>query len=243
MSHTAVGVLGFEGRMGQRVVALLGDEFKTKADLKALVGPTHSTELLMGVETVIDFSSPDAVVNLASKIIAAKKGPALVVASTGWQSDQRTTLERAAQFVPVMISSNFSMGVLAVMEILKTAAPLLESMGYTPVITEAHHRHKKDAPSGTAISLQRIISPENPSGVQTHSTRAGEVIGDHQVSFYGPSDVIRLEHSAQNRDIFARGAIQAALWLARRRKGDELFRGIIPVDVFFSDLKAPKASV
>ena len=109
------------------------------------------------------------------------------------------------------------------------------------MITETHHCHKKDAPSGTALSLQRLIAPAGPGNIQTHSVRAGEVIGDHQVSYYGTSDILRFEHSALNRDIFARGAIQAALWLARKRGADPYFHGMIPVDVFFSDFKAAKA--
>jgi 4-hydroxy-tetrahydrodipicolinate reductase len=247
MSKPALGVLGFNGRMGKRVVALLGpepgSEFGHRAELKALVGKNHSTEGLLGCEAVIDFSNPEAAVNLAAKIVAARMGPAVVVASTGWKLDQRKALEGAAAFVPVIMSSNFSLGVLALMEILKAAAPLLDSLGYVPVITETHHRHKKDAPSGTALSLQRTVAPAGPGNVQTHSIRAGEVIGDHQIAYFGPSDVLRFEHSAQNRDIFARGAIEAALWLARKRGADPYFRGMIPVDVFFSDLKASKASV
>ena len=241
MSKTSVGVLGSNGRMGKRVVELISAEFAAHAELKAMVSRDHSTEALLGCDVVIDFSNPEAVVNLAAKITATGKGPALIVASTGWKLDQRKTLEHAAQLVPVIMSSNFSLGVLAFMEILKTAAPLLDSLGYLPVITETHHRHKKDAPSGTALSLQRLIAPAGPGNIQTHSVRAGEVIGDHQVSFYGTSDILRFDHSAQNRDIFARGAIQAALWLARKRGADSYFRGMIPVDVFFSDFKAAKA--
>jgi 4-hydroxy-tetrahydrodipicolinate reductase len=238
MNRFSLGVLGCEGRMGKRVIELAASEFASQAELKALVGRAHSTEVLLDCDVVIDFSNPEAVMNLSSKITIAKKGPALIVASTGWKLDQRKILEDAAQIVPVVMSSNFSLGVLAFLEILKSAAPLLDSLGYLPVITETHHRHKKDSPSGTALSIQRVISPSGPGGVQTHSVRAGEVIGDHQVSYYGTSDILRFEHTAANRDIFARGAIQAALWLARKRQADSYFHGMIPVDVFFSDFKA-----
>ena len=121
MSKTSVGVLGSNGRMGKRVVELRGrsSEFAAHASLKAMVSRDHSTEALLGCDVVIDFSNPEAVVNLAAKITAAKKGPALVVASTGWKLDQRKTLEEAAHLVPVIMSSNFSLGVLAFMEILK----------------------------------------------------------------------------------------------------------------------------
>lgn len=243
MSLPSVGLLGHQGRMGQRVLALMSSEFKHKAELTALVGPEQSTDALLGCDVVIDFASPEAAANLASKIVAARKGPGLVIASTGWTTEQKAVLNAATKFVPALVSSNFSLGVLALMEILKGAAPLLQSLGYEPVLSETHHRHKKDAPSGTAISLQRIIRPDAPHSVQTHSTRAGEVIGDHEISFYGPSDVIRLGHSAQTRDIFARGAIEAALWLAAKVRTDSTPPGIISIDAFFSDLKAAKASV
>jgi 4-hydroxy-tetrahydrodipicolinate reductase len=244
-SPVRIGLLGPNGRMGKQVIALLSSEFQNRAELTALVGKDHSTDGLLACDVVIDFSNPGAVVNLASKIQAKAGGPALVVASTGWTLDQRKVLEAASQFVPMVISSNFSLGVLAFMEILKVASPLLDSLGYLPVIEETHHRHKKDAPSGTALSLQRIISPMAPGGVQTHSVRAGEIVGDHQVSFHGTSDVIRIEHSAQNRDIFARGAIEAALWIvsARTRSENPVAHGMIPAETFFSDFKATQASV
>jgi dihydrodipicolinate reductase len=85
---------------------------------------------------------------------------------------------------------------------------------------ETHHRHKKDSPSGTAITLQRAISPDDPNQIQTHSIRAGEVIGEHTIGFYGRADKITLSHSAQDRSLFARGAIEVALWLAQKNRQD-----------------------
>jgi 4-hydroxy-tetrahydrodipicolinate reductase len=114
------------------------------------------------------------------------------------------------------MSSNFSTGVQALLAVLRAHAPLLEKLGYAPVIVETHHRHKKDAPSGTALSLQRAISPAGPGNLQTHAVRAGEVVGDHEVIFYGPGDHLTFGHFAQDRSVFARGAIEAALWLASR---------------------------
>lgn len=233
--------------MGKRVSALLAAEFSSRARLIAEVGRNHSTEGLLDCEVIIDFSSPDAAVNLASKILSAKKGPSFVVASTGWQPHQIKILEEAARYVPVLASANFSLGVMAFMEILKTAAPLLDSLGYKPVLIETHHQHKKDAPSGTALAFQRVWkqATERAGGkeIETHSIRAGEVVGDHRISFYGPSDLICLEHSARNRDIFAHGAIEAALWLAGRRAKDPTFHGIVPIESFFSDFNRVKASI
>jgi dihydrodipicolinate reductase len=155
------------------------------------------------------------------------------VASTGWKLEERKLLEAYSKKTPLLISANFSMGVLALMEILRTASPLLETLGYNPVVTETHHRHNKDSPSGTALSLQRVIAPAGPGNVQTHSIRAGEIIGDHEVSFYGPADHLTFGHFAQDRSVFARGAIEAALWLATKRAAG--VTGIASMEAFFRE--------
>lgn len=133
------------------------------------------------------------------------------------------------------------MGVFAVSEILKQFSPQLKALGYTPVLVEAHHCHKKDAPSGTALSLQKAIDPMQPSQIQTHSIRAGEVIGEHSVTFYGAGDRITLHHSAQDRSIFARGAIEVALWMARCRHELDDSREILGIDQYFRNLKGKKS--
>jgi 4-hydroxy-tetrahydrodipicolinate reductase len=124
--------------------------------------------------------------------------------------------------------------VLALTEILRSAAPLLDRLGYQPVIVDTHHKHKKDSPSGTALSLQRAIAPAGPGNVQTHSIRQGEVIGDHEVTFYGAADHLTFGHFAQDRSIFARGAIQCALWLSSQRGS---MTGFIGIENYFKFLK------
>jgi 4-hydroxy-tetrahydrodipicolinate reductase len=184
---------------------------------------------------VIDFSSPEAMTALASAAIAQPHGtrlPVFVVGSTGWTKESLALLDALAKRTPVLMASNFSTGVLALQEILKTAAPMLKRLGYTPVLVDTHHRHKKDAPSGTARTLQRIISPDND--VQTHSVRAGEVIGDHEITFYGPGDHLTLGHFAQDRSIFARGAIDCALWMASHRDKTVKAGALIDISAFFS---------
>ncbi len=204
--------------MGQWVARLLETEFATRARLVSAPGRGESLEPLLDCDVVIDFSSPAAVLALAGLGLKRQGAlPALVVGSTGWTVDERHELEKLARRTPTLAASNFSTGVLALLDVLKRASPLLERLGYTPVITESHHKHKKDAPSGTALSLQRAIAPAGPGNVQTHSIRAGEVIGDHEVSFFGPGDRLVFAHYAQDRSIFARGAIDVALWLASRR--------------------------
>jgi 4-hydroxy-tetrahydrodipicolinate reductase len=238
--------------MGREVLALLGGEYATRAKLAAAVdraaaGSAPSSGLaggagadiasLLSVDAVVDFSSPDAVLELVAALTPAPDPlPALVLGSTGWTLDGRAALRSIAERTPLVMSSNFSVGVQLLLEILRTHAPVLEKFGYTPVVTETHHKHKKDSPSGTALSLQRVISPAGPGNVQTHATRAGEVIGDHAVTYYGAADQLVLSHHAQDRSIFARGALDAALWAASRRAGAQPLRGVLGMDAYFKEL-------
>lgn len=235
---TKIGVLGSKGRMGEWVTRLLAAEFPDKATLHATADRGEPFDGFLSCDAVIDFSSPAAALSLVGTALrnTGEQLPAFVIGSTGWKLDERRVLEQLAAKTPVLISSNFSTGVLGLLELLKQAAPLFERLGYTPVIVETHHKHKKDAPSGTALSLQRAISPAGPGNIQTHSVRAGEVIGDHEVTFYGPGDSVSLRHHAQDRSIFARGAIETAIWLSKSRAGhpegkllsmDDYFRGLL----------------
>jgi 4-hydroxy-tetrahydrodipicolinate reductase len=234
-----IGILGSQGRMGKIVADLVRTEFSAQASLHDEADRGSKLEDLLTADVVIDFSLPEAMSELV-KIAraAAAKGqslPAFVIASTGWKIDDRRELEELAKLTPCLMSSNFSTGVMVLLEVLRNASPFLEKLGYTPVITEAHHKHKKDSPSGTAISLQRAIAPAGPGNVQTLSVRAGEVIGDHEATFYGVADKLVFGHFAQDRSIFARGAIQVALWLAKKPRGQQ--KGLLGIDTYFQELK------
>ena len=225
-----VGVLGSTGRMGREVLRVLKEEFSAHAEIAAQ--PKHGEDLsvLNSCDVIIDFALPEAVMSFIKQ--ASGNFPTLIVCSTGWTLDQRKELEVYSKKAPVLMSSNFSLGFQAVLEILKTAGPLLDKLGYSPVIVETHHKYKKDAPSGTAISLQRAASPLAPGNVQIQSVRAGEVIGDHEITFYGAGDHITLGHFAQDRSIFARGAIQCATWLAGKRSQ---ITGFVPIENYLKD--------
>lgn len=228
-----IGVLGASGRMGQMVRRVASEEFASRVQLVATPKHSESLSSLNTCDVVIDFSSPDAVIELIRNWTDVSPLPALVVGSTGWKLEQRKELDALAARTPVLAASNFSIGVLALLYVLKQAAPVLEKLGYAPSIVETHHRHKKDAPSGTAISLQCAISPSGPGNVQTHAVRTGEVIGDHEVSFHGPGDHLTFGHFAHDRAIFARGAIEAALWLATKRSSAS--SQILSMDQFFRE--------
>ncbi len=234
--NTTIGLLGSKGRMGQLVSKLLAEEFTRDATFAAQADRGGAIDSLLGVDVVIDFSTPEAMVALAQNALSASGAlPAFVIGSTGWKIDDKRVIEVLAEKTPILMSSNFSTGVLALLSILRQASPLLEKLGYTPVVVETHHKHKKDAPSGTAISIQRAIAPAGPGNIQTHSVRAGEVIGDHEVAFYGSGDHITLGHFAQDRSIFARGAIEAALWLAAKKKSAALKNGLVGIETFFGE--------
>ncbi|MGK5085202.1 dihydrodipicolinate reductase C-terminal domain-containing protein [Bdellovibrionota bacterium FG-1] len=235
-----VGLLGSRGRMGQWVSRLLETEYSSQVKGVVSVDQQSSLAPLLDVDVVIDFSSPSAMTALISECAhrcsadSSRSLPAFVVGSTGWTAEQFAALDQFAHQTPVVASSNFSTGVLALQKFLRQSAPLLQKLGYSPILVETHHCHKKDAPSGTALALQKVIAPLDPSGVQTHSIRAGEVIGDHEVTFYGPADHLVIGHYAQDRSIFARGAIDVALWLVGRR--GKATHGLISAEQYFDEL-------
>ena len=212
----SVGLLGHKGRMGQRVESLLSSEYSARARLQSTPARGESLEPLLSTQVVIDVSSPAAIEKLTHVALASSHRPlpALIVGSTGWTLDQRTALDRYAQIAPVLMSSNFSLGVLALLKILREASPLLRRLGYQPTLTETHHIHKKDAPSGTALSMAQAVRVDGGPEFPIQSIREGEVIGLHELDFHGPADHVVFKHEALDRSLFARGAIEAALWLA-----------------------------
>ncbi len=214
-----IGLLGSTGRMGSLITQLMGKEFNSAAVLSATARRGDPLTRLLQSQVIIDVSSPVVMSELAELVLNQSRPdavlPKFIVGSTGWTEKGMKSLKLLAKKTPVLLSSNFSVGVFALSQILEVYSPLFKKLGYTPVLVEKHHRHKKDAPSGTALTLRNAIEPEHPSAVQTHSIRAGEVIGDHEVTFFSAGDRVVLGHFAQDRSIFARGAIETAIWLEK----------------------------
>ncbi len=171
-----------------------------------------TAERLMGVDVVIDFSTPSAVLeNIAA---CAQHKANMVVGTTGWYGEMpriRALVERAGS--GFLWAANFSVGVNLFFDIVRAAAPALHH-GYTGSILEKHHVHKKDAPSGTAVAIQRVIHDAAGSDLPITSAREGDVVGMHQVKFNCAGDTITLVHDAKSRRGFAEGAVRAAEWLA-----------------------------
>jgi 4-hydroxy-tetrahydrodipicolinate reductase len=173
-------------------------------------------ELLADVAAVIDFTTPHCV--MANIEACVKAGKNMVVGTTGWYAElgrvRRMVEEHGVGFV---YASNFSPGVNLFFEIARTAAAALQH-DYNGQIFERHHVHKKDAPSGTAMAIQRVIrEASGKDDVEITSFREGEVVGFHEVVFESGSDRIYLSHDAKSRRGFAEGAVRAAEWLAGKK--------------------------
>lgn len=229
-----VAVMGALGRMGLEVVRLVDveDDLLLSGSWDAH-GATDLGAALAGADVVVDFTSPDGLVVVAAA--AADRGLPLVSGTTGLGDPARAGLEAAAKRVPVLHSANMSAGV-AVLADLVTEAVRRLGRDFDVEIVEMHHRHKVDAPSGTALRLADAVAAARPGLVRVHgrsgsasprlpdelaivSLRGGDVVGDHTVVLAGPGERIELTHRASSRETFARGAIRAARWIVGRPAG------------------------
>jgi 4-hydroxy-tetrahydrodipicolinate reductase len=233
-----IGLIGY-GAMGRLVGDLAtqrGHEIALKIDIEgADRGIEDLIGTLRGCDVAIDFSIADAVPKNAQA--CARAQVPLVVGTTGWLSD----VEQVRQIVEdsdgtLIYGANFSIGVQIFYRVAARAAELFRNVeSYDPFIEEAHHKRKRDAPSGTALQLKQIAEAQLGREVPAASTRAGYIPGTHRLGFDSAADQIRLTHEARSREGFAAGALMAAEWIAGR-KGfyefsevfDEIIKGKAP---------------
>jgi 4-hydroxy-tetrahydrodipicolinate reductase len=171
-----------------------------------------------GVSTVLDFSTPEVVVENAP--ILARRGMNLVIGTTGWQKDESTVRQAVVDGgVGAVVAPNFSTGIVLFEALVAQAARLFAGQeDFGAFLHEAHHAAKKDAPSGTAIQLERAMAQAGfGRAIDVSSTRAGFIPGTHTIGFDGPAETITLAHAARDRSSFARGALTAARWIQGRR--------------------------
>jgi 4-hydroxy-tetrahydrodipicolinate reductase len=239
-----VVVCGAHGRMGTTIGRLVNEA----PDLELVGGVDLRSGSFYGVEIVessaisslmsqkkpdvlIDFTAPGASVENVKA--AARHGAALVVGTTGFSNEQRAEMARTVEGkVPAVISSNFSIGVNIFWQLLREAARLLPD--YDVEVLEAHHRYKKDAPSGTAKTILQILDDElgarekkygregmaeRGTEIGVHVIRGGDIVGDHAVLFSGNFETIQLSHRAYDRSVFAQGALKAARWVVSQKPG------------------------
>ena len=237
-----VVIVGAAGRMGRCLRDLLADwrgatlvaAIDRTADAAAGI-TTDLSAALVEAQVMLDFSSPARTVEHLDA--CAAQGVAALVGTTGLGPEVEAAADRAARAVPVLIAANTSLGVTLLIELVRAAARALPA-DFDLEIIEAHHRHKQDAPSGTALalgaaaaggrgeSLAQLMAPPRVSGRPRRAgeigfavLRGGDLVGSHTVLFAGSGEQLTLAHQATDRAVFARGALQAAAWLVGQRPG------------------------
>ena len=214
-SPVRVLLIGAAGRMGKTVLDLAQSDpeivIASQCDLGDSIDPA-----MKDCDVVIDFSQPDSIDEICRAALEHRKS--LVIGTTGHSQQHRKTIGDTAHSVPIVLASNFSVGVNALFWLTQKAAELL-GPDFNPEIVETHHKMKKDAPSGTAKSLAEILKAVRNSEISIQSIREGEVVGEHTVIFKGPGECLELTHRAANRGIFARGALRAARWIMNKPPG------------------------
>jgi 4-hydroxy-tetrahydrodipicolinate reductase len=214
MKNSPVRVLlvGAAGRMGNTVRELAQND--PDIQIAALCDLGDSIEQAMkNCDVAIDFSQADSIDEICRA--ASQHGKSLVVGTTGHSQQQRKTIEETAHSVPIVLASNFSVGVNVLFWLTQKAAELLGS-DFNPEIVETHHKMKKDAPSGTAKTLAESLKAVRKSEIPIESIREGDVVGEHTVIFKGPGEHLELTHRTANRGIFALGALRAAKWIVHK---------------------------
>ena len=249
---TKIGLLGALGRMGQAIAATapeLGAEIAGGIDKDGAVIGSHgdAKALAAASDVLIDFSSPSALQAHLHAAVAA--GCPIVIGTTGLGEDHHRAIDAAAAKVAVLQSANTSLGVNLLSHLVQQAASRL-GPDWDIEILEMHHRHKVDAPSGTALLLgaaaaagrkgnakdlnrldrMAVTKAREPGTIGYASLRGGSVAGDHVVIFASDEERLELGHRAENRRIFARGALHAALWLAGKPAGRYAMRDVLGLE-------------
>lgn len=253
-----IAVAGAAGRMGSRITALskeypelkLAGAFEKKGhnatgkDIGTIVGIGETgiklsdslEDIIDNADVIIDFTTPGS--TKENLKVASGKGKAMVIGTTGLSKDDIKEIETLTKKIPCVMASNMSTGVNLLLRVLQDVARVLGDE-YDIEIIEAHHRLKKDAPSGTALRMAQVIADavnrnldevavyarkgmigertKKEIGIQT--IRAGDIVGEHTVIFGGLGERIEITHKASSRDTFARGALRAALWISGKPAG------------------------
>lgn len=257
MSLTRIAILGAAGRMGRALIEALPAHPALELGAALDRGPLAGNAVAPGVlvqadlaravaafDVLIDFTRPDA--TLAALGVCREHGRGMVVGTTGFTPAQRGAFEAAAHEIPICLSGNFSIGVNLCLALVEQAARAL-GHGFDIEVVETHHRHKVDAPSGTALMLgeaaargagrslaeHAVYAREGHTGARDAAAigfstiRGGDVVGDHSVLFLGEGERLEITHRASSRGNFANGALRAAAWLHGRAPGLYSMRDVL----------------
>ncbi|MHB0774685.1 4-hydroxy-tetrahydrodipicolinate reductase [Halomonas sp. WWR20] len=256
---TRIAIMGVAGRMGRTLVAAVDQDAQANlaggvvepdsslvgADIGELAGQgrlglsavASLREIVDRFDVLIDFTSPQ--VTLSNLAFCAEHGKAMVIGTTGLNAEELSALDDYRERVPMVFAPNMSVGVNLTLKLLETAARALGDEGYDIEVIEAHHRHKVDAPSGTALKMGEVVAESLGRSLEEHgvfsregqcgprtdkeigfaTVRAGDIVGEHTVMFATQGERIEITHKASSRMTFARGAVRAANWLSSRSAG------------------------
>jgi len=251
-------ISGAAGRMGSTIITLMKEigEFRLVGAIEdkghqtigrdagevagiGKIGITISDDieaLIDSSDVIIDFTTPSA--TLKALKTASRRGKPMVIGTTGFTKEDLSEVRRLTNSIPCVMAPNMSVGVNLILRVISDIAKVLKDE-YDVEIIEAHHRMKKDAPSGTAMNMARVIAealgrdldevgrymrkgiigerPKKEIGIQT--IRAGDIVGEHTVLFGGIGERIEITHRVSSRETFARGALKAGLWVVKQRPG------------------------
>jgi len=224
-----LGIAGACGKMGRRIFELAGLDKDIEIALALekkgtpLIGQqmgklkiSSNLDGLFLVDVLVDFTDASACDEHLDYV--AKYRKPLVLGTTGLSDAQKTKVEEVAKVIPVVFSPNMSIGMNVLFALLPEITKRL-GPDYSVEIVEAHHKAKKDAPSGTAKKIAEVIAQVSRKDIPLHSIRLGDIFGDHLVVFCGNSERIEIKHQAHSRDLFAVGALKAAKWVVGKPAG------------------------
>ena len=250
-------VIGAGGRMGKTIVACVDDtdgvniiggteysgHSSIGSDLGLLAGigekgvfvVENIEDALKDCDVIIDFTTPESTIKTLNAAVSCEKS--IVIGTTGFSAEQKKMINQAAEKIRCVFAPNMSVGVNVLFKIAEDVSKALGD-AYDVEIVEAHHKFKKDAPSGTAVRLSEIIADSldrdidqvgvygrqgiaerTPKEIGIHTVRAGDIVGEHRVLYGGMGETLELFHRAQSRETFARGSIRAAKWVVNQSPG------------------------
>ena len=232
---TKIAITGSNGRMGRALIRAV------KLNSNVVQGPKLNRgddikQVLKDFDVLVDFTRPEATLNALS--ICKNAGKAMVIGTTGFSDEALKIIDQASSDIPIVFAPNMSVGVNLTLKLLETTAKVIGTDSNIEIV-EAHHRHKVDAPSGTALKMGEVIAnalgrnlsecavygregTEQPRDKQTigfSSIRGGDVVGEHSVTFFMEGERVEITHKASSRMTYANGAIKACQWLTNKANG------------------------
>ena len=232
---TKIAITGSNGRMGQALIEAV--KLNPNVSQGSILNRGDDIErVLKDFDVLIDFTRPDATLDALS--VCQSAGKAMVIGTTGFSDDALKVIDQASSDIPIVFAPNMSIGVNLTLKLLETTAKVIGTDSNIEIV-EAHHRHKVDSPSGTALKMGEVIAnalgrdlsecavygregTEEPRDRQTigfSSIRGGDVVGEHTVTFFMEGERVEITHKASSRMTYANGAVKASQWLTNQANG------------------------